>query len=119
MKVKDSQLKRIRQLYKNMTQGKKVDDNFDTKVAGTNGTAQGAGSIGSMPETGMQTNFGDLHQAVERRKYEFAARAVANTPDIRADKVADIEARIQAGTYKVDAESVAEAMINAGLFDDI
>ena len=119
MKVKDSQLKRIRQLYKNMTQGNKVDNDFDTQVSGASNGAQGTGTINSMPETGMQTNFGDLHQAVERRKYEFAARAVASAPDIRADKVADIEARIKAGTYNVDAESVAEAMINAGLFDDI
>jgi len=102
-----------------MTQGKKVEDDFNTKVSGDNKSLTGTGAANAIPESGVQTNFGDLHQAVERRKYEFAARAVAQAPDIRTDKVADIEARINAGTYKVDAESVAEAMINAGLFDDV
>jgi len=120
LKVKDSQLQKIRQLYKNITQEKKVGQDFDGKLKG-DGTAATGGVAPKAPanEAAQQTNFGDLHQAVERRRYEFAARAVADAPDVRADRVADIEARIKAGTYRVDPEAVAEAMLNAGLFDDL
>lgn len=42
------------------------------------------------------------------------AKAVAsNTSDVREDKVAALKAKIAAGTYKVDAEKIAERM-----FDD-
>ena len=119
MKVKDSQLQKIRQLYKKLTQEKKVDGDFDAKLTGEKTATGEVSTTAETAETTQKTNYGDLHQAVERRKYEFAARAVADAPDIRADRVADIEARIKAGTYKVDPESVAEAMINAGLFDDL
>ena len=43
---------------------------------------------------------------------ENAKKAVAETPDVRADRIADIKARIQNGTYDVDDETFAEALIN-------
>jgi negative regulator of flagellin synthesis FlgM len=45
----------------------------------------------------------ELHQALE------AANAA---PDVRADKVADAKARIAQGTYKVDAEHVAQRILD-------
>ncbi len=44
--------------------------------------------------------------------YQIAKKAVAETPDIRQDRIADIKARIQNGTYDVDDEAFAEALIN-------
>ena len=44
--------------------------------------------------------------------YQIAKKAVAETPDVRADRIADIKARIQNGTYDVDDETFAEALIN-------
>ena len=117
MKVKDSQLQKIRRLYKKITQEKKIDSDFDSKLSNQGNAVDEIDTTTS--KSIDQTNYGDLHQAVERRKYEFAARTVAEAPDIRADRVAEIEARIKAGTYKVDPEAVAEALINAGLFDDL
>ncbi len=119
MKVKDSQLQKIRQLYKKISQGKKVESNFEAKLTSDKSTSGTIEASAGSAEGSPKTNFGDLHQAVERRKYEFAAQAVAEAPDIRADRIADIEARIKAGTYSVAPENVAEAMLNAGLFDDL
>lgn len=39
------------------------------------------------------------------------SEAVAAAPDVRAERVADIKARISAGTYSVKGELVAEAIL--------
>lgn len=118
MKVKDSQLQKIRQLYKKLTEGKKVDGEFEARLQGT-GTTSGSAPLAGPEATSSRTNYGDLHQAIERRTYEFAVRAVAQAPDVRADRVAEIEARIKAGTYSVDPDKVAEAMLDSGVFEDL
>ena len=38
--------------------------------------------------------------------------AVEATPDVRADRVAELKARIQAGTYDVDTDALAERMLD-------
>ncbi len=45
---------------------------------------------------------------------EFAkAHAVASaTPDVREDRIAELKKRIAAGDYKVDADAIADKMIN-------
>ena len=43
--------------------------------------------------------------------YQIAKKAVAETPDVREDRIADIKARIQNGTYDVDDETFANALI--------
>ena len=44
--------------------------------------------------------------------FNIARRAVAATPDVRADKVDDILNRINNGTYDVSAESVAGKILD-------
>lgn len=39
-------------------------------------------------------------------------RAAYNAPDVRADKVAAIKAKLDNGTYKVDAAAIAFALIS-------
>lgn len=51
------------------------------------------------------------------RELRAAQKAVGQMPDVDLDKVADIKARIQAGTYRVDASKaaaniLAEALLN-------
>ncbi len=41
------------------------------------------------------------------RDYQVAKQAVAAASDIREDKVADLKARIEAGTYEVSVEDFA------------
>lgn len=45
------------------------------------------------------------------KDYQVAKKAVANEPDIRADKVKDIKERIASGTYNVNMEEVAEHIL--------
>jgi flagellar biosynthesis anti-sigma factor FlgM len=45
---------------------------------------------------------------------ELVAQAI-NQPQIRTEKVEAIKAQIEAGTYKVDAAEVADALINAAM----
>jgi flagellar biosynthesis anti-sigma factor FlgM len=48
-----------------------------------------------------------------------AREAVRREPDVRADKVADVKERLKSGQYRVDADQLAEAMLNESLRDDI
>lgn len=45
--------------------------------------------------------------------------AIANTPDVRSDKVAALRERIAAGNYQVDAQRLAGNMLNSALREDI
>ena len=42
---------------------------------------------------------------------------VQDTPDVRQDKVAKLRKQIEQGRYKVDADQVAERMLEEGLKD--
>lgn len=45
-------------------------------------------------------------------------RTLKDMPDVRADKVADLKARISNGTYNVSGQDIAEKIVNTAL-DDI
>ena len=47
------------------------------------------------------------------RLYKVAKSAVASTSDVRMDMVNDVKARIQAGTYNISSEAVAEKMLGS------
>ncbi len=52
--------------------------------------------------------------ALSRRADEIrAARAaLAEAPEVRAERVAELKAQVEAGTYRVDPDKVAERMLN-------
>ncbi len=45
------------------------------------------------------------------RDLQLAKQAVKNAPDVRADKVTDLKAKIDNGTYEVSAESFADKLL--------
>lgn len=45
------------------------------------------------------------------RDYQIARNAAAESSDVREDKVKDIRNRMQAGTYNVSFEDVAESLV--------
>jgi negative regulator of flagellin synthesis FlgM len=47
-----------------------------------------------------------------------AQRALAAMPDVRAEKVDEIKARIADGSYRIDSEKIAAKMIQQVLSDD-
>ncbi len=44
--------------------------------------------------------------------YQIAKQAVADTPDVRQEKVLDIAARVNSGSYKVSAEDFAAKLLD-------
>ena len=46
------------------------------------------------------------------RDHQVAKQAVMEAPDVRADLVASIKARMDAGTYEVSNEDFAQALID-------
>ncbi|MCR5216675.1 MAG: flagellar biosynthesis anti-sigma factor FlgM [Lachnospiraceae bacterium] len=46
------------------------------------------------------------------KELQIAKAAVAATSDVRADKVADIKARLSAGTYQVSAADIASKLVD-------
>ena len=45
------------------------------------------------------------------KDYQIAKQAVANASDVREDKVADLKARIAAGTYNVSPDDFASKLL--------
>ncbi|MCL2617196.1 MAG: flagellar biosynthesis anti-sigma factor FlgM [Defluviitaleaceae bacterium] len=45
------------------------------------------------------------------RSFTAAMQAIANAPDVREELVADIRARIDNGTYAVDAAKIADRLL--------
>jgi len=48
-----------------------------------------------------------------------ARDAIRREPDVRADKVADVKARMKDGQYRIDSEKLAGKMLNDSLREDI
>jgi negative regulator of flagellin synthesis FlgM len=54
----------------------------------------------------------------QARELLKAQKALAAIPDVRAEKVEEIKARIANGTYRIDSEQIADKMIRETLSDD-
>jgi len=70
----------------------------------------------SKPTKEMAVSKDELYISNEAKLFQFAYQAIKDTPDIREDKVERIKNGIDAGTYNVDSEKVAEKIM-ASLFD--
>ena len=80
------------------------------EVQGTKGDRGGELSRSSRLE-------GDTVEVSEQaRALSVAKGALENTPQIRTDKVEALKHSIQAGTYHVSSEKIAERILGEGLF---
>ena len=52
------------------------------------------------------------HRLVTSLRYQTARTAVSKASDVREDKIADIKARMAAGTYNISSEAVADKILN-------
>ena len=92
----------------------------DTKRTGKTGgssNAQDAGKSGNA----AASDSGAVKADISSRGKEIAsARSAAlAAPDTREDKIAELKKRIAEGSYKVDANAVADRMVNDHLAADI
>jgi negative regulator of flagellin synthesis FlgM len=53
--------------------------------------------------------------SAKAREFSKAKEVAASTPDVREEKVAELRRRIQSGSYSVDANAVADRMVNEHL----
>ena len=59
------------------------------------------------------SSYSKNNKAVTNKKeYQVAKSAVASTSDVRMDMVNDVKARIQAGTYNISSEDVADKILD-------
>lgn len=66
----------------------------------------------------QSTGFSDVFEISQAgRDYNTAKQIVANTPDVRETKLADIKQRMEAGAYHVRLEDVAEKILKEN-FDE-
>src|SRR5690606_4619495 len=72
------------------------------------GKAGGAGSLRRPDQVELSR---------ESREVQAAFKAIAETPDVRADLVARLKAEIEAGTYHVTGREVARKMLARSLAD--
>ena len=72
--------------------------------------------ISQIYQTGNKSRVGNTNRVYGSDKveisqfgkdYQIAKQAVAAAPDVRHDKVADIKAKIEAGTYEVSNNDLA------------
>ena len=77
----------VAQIYKNSK---------TTKAQSSRGTAAGRDEV-TISRTGYD--------------YQIAKKAVAETPDIREDKVARLKTRVESGSYKVDSGDFASKLL--------
>jgi len=75
-------------------------------------------------ETSSQTIQGNtgpdrLEFSVASKQLHSYQAAARNAPEVRTERVADISRQLQAGTYNIKAEKVADAIITGSILDNI
>jgi negative regulator of flagellin synthesis FlgM len=76
-------------------------------------TAPGGPSRDGTPAAGATAApAADVTISNRSRELHHALRAAAAAPDVREDVVADIQARLRAGTYRIDPERIARGMLD-------
>ncbi|HON00694.1 MAG TPA: flagellar biosynthesis anti-sigma factor FlgM [Acidobacteriota bacterium] len=72
---------------------------------------------GEQKEAGVRIPRDRVELSVSGRELEQLARKVAEAPEVRAQRIEQLKASIEAGTYNVKAEEIAEAIITGSLLD--
>ncbi len=58
-----------------------------------------------------------LELSVTGKELQYLSQKVSEAPEVRSERVAEIKSRIDAGTYDIKAQEIAEAMITGSLID--
>src|ERR1700737_2701696 len=87
------------------------------KVKVTQANTKKGEKAAEAPSNAPVSASGDAKTEISAKGKEFAkAKAVANdAPDVREEKIAALKARIADGKYKVDADAIADRMIDEHL----
>ena len=92
--------------------GSQVKTYGDAKVEGQETKTKPQADQGGTPEKGDKVVLSERSKEIARAK-ELAEGA----PEVRTEKVAKLKAAIEAGTYNIKAEKVADAILK-GMIDE-
>lgn len=90
------------------------------RIDGLNKISQifGTSKVGKVKKTGS-SSFGDkLELSRTGSDYTIAKQVVSQVPDVREDKINEIKKRMEAGTYNVSMEEVADKLVSR-YFDEL
>jgi len=87
-----------------------------TDIQGTNISQVENGQTGAIEPRAEQLteatqNTDNIHLSQEARLMQKASRVIAETPDVRQEKVAAVKEAVDQGSYPVDTQKVASSMI--------
>jgi negative regulator of flagellin synthesis FlgM len=87
------------------------------EIGNSNSISQASTNIGSANQNyGVElSDRGRTRSAEQKRSFDIAK----NTPDVREDRVADIKARMKAGTYEVDSGKIADGMVREAIMEHL
>jgi flagellar biosynthesis anti-sigma factor FlgM len=105
----------------NLLKAKDSDSSKSTSAAAELGTNIGS-TKAAQASAAMNRNFGvELSDKAKTRAAEQkkAFEIAKNTPDVREDRVAEIKAKIQAGTYQVDSGKIADGMLREAMMEHL
>lgn len=66
---------------------------------------------------GAKTDTVDISDAAKR--VSTAREELDRIPDVREEKVAELKAQVENGTYKINSEEIAEKMLKDGFLNDV
>lgn len=67
----------------------------------------------------QQKGLDKISVSNDAQAYLVARQAIKNVPDLREEKLAELEQRVKSGTYEVKDEDVAEKMLGRTLVDKL
>lgn len=68
-------------------------------------------AVGTRKTSGAAVSRDEVQISSFGRDYQIAKNAVAEAPDIREDKVTEVAAKVNSGSYRVDAGDFADRLI--------
>jgi negative regulator of flagellin synthesis FlgM len=78
---------------------------------------QTADATGSKPAALEKEDNVELSQTA--RELRRSQAALAELPDVRQEKVAQLKHQIESGTYRIEPEKIAEKMLDESLLNDL
>jgi negative regulator of flagellin synthesis FlgM len=77
--------------------------------SGQSGEVSGSGKGGKSGQTGGSTDTVTL--SGDAKLFSQAVRDAQDSPDVRADRVAELKAQVESGEYQPDSHKIAEKML--------
>lgn len=95
-----------------------LDPYTQTKLSNTNQTAQTANRAAANAPAPVKDTGDRVSLSPEAKLRTEAFTSAMNAPEVRAEKVAELKARVQSGEYEADSKAVAAKLLaeEPGLF---